>query len=92
MKTGGLHRLHQPHGPIFECNLTDAGFDVEYLTDAETDVEHLSSTNWETQWSTSINGALPLAAGRLGGSLGRLSKTLHSICCLALEEGRRFAV
>ena len=68
MKTGGLHRPHQPHGPMFECNLTDAGFAVEHLTDAENDVEHFSSTIWETQWSTSINEALPLAAGRLGGS------------------------
>ena len=68
MKTGGLHRPHQPHGPMFECNLSDAGFAVEHLTDAGNDVEHFSSTTWETQWSTSINEALPLAAGRLGGS------------------------
>ena len=65
------------------------------------DLRHISSTNWETQWRTAIIegkkiphdiiGALPLAAGQLGGSLGRLPKTLHYITYI-LQKGRRHAV
>ena len=65
------------------------------------DLGHISSTNWETQWRTAIIegkkiphdiiGALPLAAGRLGCSLGRVSKTLHYTKSI-LYVGRRFAV
>ena len=53
------------------------------------DVGQISSTNWKTQCRTTIIedkrtshdiiGALPLAAGRLGGSFVRLPKTLHYI-------------
>ena len=64
-------------------------------TDSDHGFEHIS------QWRTSIIeskrtpndivGALPLAADRLGCSLGRVSKTLHYTKSI-LYVGRRFAV